>query len=433
MFVFNRDHQSDHSKHDSDQEHSPGRSEETQSPSPSENIQFGNLDYPAFMARVERRQDKSTIRYNTNKDRLLRLKSAVDGNTDALQQHSDALIQQDQRIAALERWVLGQGPHPGHPPPLPLAPPDKFVGAKPVGADGDFHVRPWIDSIEAWLSAQPHLSPNTWLRTALSYMDHSSRTTWSQHLLPDLTLRAGGTAEHPFVASWADFKSSMIARFGGQAARIAASKLKANKCRYSSSMHEYSARFRALVDKANEADDSTINIPQTEQAALFLAGLPKELRVFIAGAQPAQGFPTLAGLAECEHFCTLKQGQYNELFATEHPQQAPSSPSKFKRPHQSPGPRRARSPSNYKDRPQGYHKRSKTDSTAPFWAGASHKPHSDLDSGTQSMKCAFCKKYGHHIAECRTRLRVKDKSPNDPSAKSHVAKGKDHKSSKDFP
>jgi hypothetical protein len=371
------------------------------------------------------------MRYNTNKDRLNRLRSTVERNTEAIQEHREALSQQDQRLAALERWILGQAPYPGHPPSLPLAPPDKFVGAKPVGADGDFHVRPWLDSMEAWLQAQPHLSPDTWLCTALSYMDHSSRTTWSQHLFPDLGLRAGGTAEKPYIASWKDFKSSMISRFGGQAARIAASKLKANKCRYSSSMHEYSARFRALVDKANEADDATCNIPQTEQAALFLAGLPKELRVFIAGAQPAQGFPTLA---ECENFCTLKQGQYNDLFAQERPQQQPGSPSKYKRPQPSPGSRRARSPSKSKDRPHGYHKRPRTD--APSRAGASNKPRSKPDSAraatSQPLKCAFCKKYGHHIAECRVRIKSQETGPSDPSAKSPVTKGKDHRS-KDFP
>lgn len=310
---------------------------------------------------------------------------------------------------------MANGPNPGPPAPLPLAPPEKFVGAKPAGQDGDFYVRPWLDSMETWFRAQPHLHQDTWLPTALSYMDHSSRTTWTSHLLPDLVEKHNTV--HPdtaFNPTWADFKAAMIGRFGGQSAKLAAAKLKAHKCRYSSSMHEYSSRFRALVDKANEASETQPAITPREQASLFLAGLPRELQVFITGAAPAEGFATLA---DCETFCTLKQTQYNGLSFAANQDEAAKPSSSFR--HRS------------KDRPHGSHKRSRSDSRPPKAGGSSSKPprssRSDRKDATdKSVKCAYCKRPGHHITECRTRQKKHASSPAQDATKS-IPKSKDKK------
>jgi hypothetical protein len=371
------------------------------------------MDFNQTRARLESRCDKASLRYLCNRERIVALQNKVARQSAALQSHADRiedqthrLDSQKARIEALEQWILGHGPHPGPPPtPLPLAPPDKFIGAKPVGPDGDFHVRPWLDSMETWYRAQPHLKVENWLPTALSYMDHSGRTTWSTALLP--ALAAKHKVEHPelpFVPTWDGFKLAMTDRFGGQASKVAKSKLKDGKCKYASSMHEYSSRFRALVDKANEVSDSESVIPPKEQARLFLAGLPRELRFFIISATPADGFETLA---DCEQYCTLKQTQYNEAAAQD---PAPKPASTF-RPGQPFRPRRrSRSPPRGKDRNTGQHKRNRPNNPSSRPGGSSPKPPRPPGRGERppsgdQMTCAYCKKPGHHINDCRMRPR----------------------------
>lgn len=297
-------------------------------------------------------------------------------------------------------------------PALPLAPPDRFIGANPTGPDGDYHVRPWLDSIETFLHAQPHLDQSSWLPTALSYMDHSARTTWTTHLLPDLVVKhESAHPTVPFVPTWQVFKTAMIGRFGGQASRAASTKLRSHKCRYSTSMHDYSSRFRALVDKANEAEDAQIRIPPPEQATLFMAGLPRELRIFVTGAAPAAGFQNLH---DCEQFCTLKQSSYNELYSHEN-RPAPAATS-----HKPSFPsRRPRSPSRDKNRPAGNFKRRRQDQSSQRAFGPSRPrqpPASDpKNTDPKPVKCAYCKKLGHYIHECRARPNNKSAHKDDAS------------------
>jgi hypothetical protein len=381
---------------------------QAQSPSPSyrslaeeERIAKGDINVPELCLRLEKRMDRSSLRYRCNRERIMQLRAQVQRQAD--------------QITSLEQWIVGSGPRPGPAIPLPLAPPERFIGAKPAGPDGDFFVRPWFDSMETWFQAQPHIRQELWLPTALSYMDHSGQVTWNKALLPALVekhkVQRPGV---PFIPTWSDFKAAMTDRFGGQASKLALAKLKANKCRYTSSMHEYSSRFRALVEKANETSDSQSVITPSEQAVHFMAGLPQLLKVFISGAAPAEGFKTLA---ECEHFCTLKQTVYNDLWKEQPPAakaEAGKSPSPF---HS----RRARSPVRGKDRTQGSNKRHRTDkhggassSRPPRPAGqGDHKVHSDKPKIT----CAYCKKLGHHINECRNRLRHEN-SPAKDAAKS---------------
>lgn len=337
-----------------------------------------------------------------------------------LQDNREQLLTQQARIEALERWILGQGPRPAPTASLLLAPPDKFIGEKPKGPDGDFHVRPWLEAMEAWFMAQPSVLKEDWLPIALSYMDHSGRTTWTHHLIPELTTKF--KLAHPqgqFCPSWTDFKPAMIERFGGQAARFAATKLKGGKCKYASSMHEYSSRFRALVDKANEASDTQSAISPREQASLFLDGLPREMRIFLAGGAPAEGFPTLA---ECETFCTLKQTEYNKLYPSAQPQtDAAPRTSSFR-------PRRPRSPSRGKDRPFG-HKRRRPDPPSSSKPGGSSRPTSRPEprsAGDRTVTCSFCNHFGHHVSECRKKARAASTSQDASKPHSHP-KGKEKK------
>lgn len=384
---------------------SSSRSESPAHEHEQDHIQFGTLDYKTFLSKLDHmgaRQDKSAKRYLCNRARIMRLNETV-------AHHSSTLSSYEARISALERWIHGLGPNPG--PVLPLAAPDRFVGAKPVGPDGDFHIRPWLDAMEAWLTAQPQLHPSQWLNTALSYLDHSARVTWTQHLLPDLLSKKdlpGSTV--PYQPTWQDFKEAMAARYAGQSARIAAAKLRSHSCRYSSSMHEYSTRFRQLVDKANEVPDSDFRLKPEEQASLFLDGLPRELKIFVLSAAPAEGF---SSLHQCETFCSLKQEQFSKLDISADKSRPPSSTPGSSNPR-----RRPRSPS----RPQGrfpQNKRPKQDQKSrPSSSSFPRKPSSSGSkdkSKTRDIVCAYCKRHGHHINDCKTRPK-KDSSASHPKS-----------------